>query len=159
METSFRKRGLTQFRTQYFSKDLSSRIYQNWKMLMYDKRFQLYDWPRPTEASRGKKSPLVEEILGLQAEQISKNLVEVKKASGSGLGDDVSDAIARAVWLSSEKMATTKYVAGSRVPQQGAYASGAQTLSAYHLHRARRHGFISERTPPRLMPGRGRFRR
>lgn len=162
METSFRKRGMTQFRTQFFTKDMSSRIYQNWKLLMYDKKFVLYDWPRPEDMEgRKRKSPLIEEILGLQAEQVSKNLVVVQKAGGSGLGDDVSDAIARSVWLSYERMSTTKYVAqGARAPQMGAYAPTSMSLSSYQRIRARRHGVVMERTVPRGLGGvRGGTRR
>ncbi len=159
METTFRKRGLTQFRTQFFTADMSSRIYQAWKLMMLDRRFSMYDWPRGDGTGRKRHSPLVEEILGLQAEQRSKNLIVVAKASSSGMGDDQSDAVARAVWLSSERLANTKYAAGgSRQPSTGSYTASPLTLATYQTHRARMHGGFTERMVPRGGGMRGRRR-
>lgn len=147
LEQNLIKRGLNQFKSEFFNRDAKSKMFQAAKMLMFDQSVALYDYPLPREGgSASKHSPLIQELLTLQAEQYSKNLVEVKAPAGAGYHDDLSDALIRAIWLSQERMTTTKTVYGARGDRP--YASSA-TAGRYQLQRARAHGGFTERAVPR----------
>ena len=150
LEQALHKRGLTQFRTEYFPKDLSSKIYQNAKMLMFDESLVLYDYPIPEEGD--KHSDFINEILQLQAEQVSKNLVVVQAPQTVGFHDDRADAYVRAVWLTSSRMYNEKIVYGGSGNRPIA-TSNRMTPEQYQKIRARRHGYNTDR------PSGGRLRR
>lgn len=146
LEQSLHKRGLKQFRCDFFTRDLTSRIYQTAKMFMYDERLRIYDWPIPEQGVR--HSPLIKEMLSLQANQISRNIVLVEAPKAPGAHDDASDALMRAIWLSAERMSKTKYAAhGSGLYVPTAVAS--PSVTSYRMSRARKHGFVRERMPRR----------
>ena len=155
LEQALLKRGLNQFKSEFFPRDLTSKMYQAVKMLMFDRSVMLYDWPLP----RGEKhSPFIKELLNLQAQMMSKNIVIVSAPEGSGHHDDMSDAFVRAVWLSAERMRNQKHVYGA-LPGPYAGAPPAMTLSTYQKVRARKHGGFGDRTVPRMGGGMGGFRR
>lgn len=146
LEQKLHKKGLKQFKSEHFTRDLSSQIYQRVKMFLFDERLVLYDYPIPERAREGatKHSLLIDEILALQANQVSKNIVIVSKPKKRGARDDQADAYARSVWLSIEAMLNTKHVSHGSVyrPNVG---HGVNTQS-YQLMRARKHGIIGERS-------------
>ena len=152
LEQALRKKGLTQFRSELFQRDLSSRVYQNAKMLMFDRKLQLYEFPKPQGA---KHSPLITELLNLQAQQVSKNLVIVSKPPTKGAADDESDALVRAIWLTSERMRNETHIYGASSGMT--HNAGARmTAGRYQMMRARSHG-ISERMVPRNLGLGGRL--
>jgi hypothetical protein len=115
-------------------------------MFMYDERLRLYDWPIPEQGVR--HSPLIKEMLSLQANQVSRNIVLVEAPKAPGAHDDASDALMRAIWLSAERMSKTKYAAhGSGLYVPTAVAS--PSVTSYRMSRARKHGFVRERMPRR----------
>src|SRR5208282_4566593 len=70
LEQALLKKGLTQFKSEYFSRDMASKMFQSVKLLLIDKKLKLYDWPKP----EGKKhSPFIKELMELQAEQMARN--------------------------------------------------------------------------------------
>lgn len=143
LEQALIKKGLTQFKSEYFQRDFSSRIYQNTKMMMFDKSLRLYDWPIKQGA---KHSQFIAELLELQAQQMSRNIVVVSAPQTVGHHDDCSDAYTRAVWLTAERLRNEKYVYGtSTAPRQ---IGPGVTPGHYQAIRARRHGGFSERANP-----------
>ena len=147
LEQALHKRGLTQFQSDFFTRDQTSKMYQAAKMLMYDERISLYDYPIPAEGV--KHSPLIRELLSLQAQQVSRNMVMVEAPKISGAHDDVSDALVRAIWLTHERMLKQKYTANGRAGE-GVYhphAAMAMSVRNYQTSRARTHGTQKERNP------------
>jgi len=142
LEQALLKKGLTQFKSEYFQRDLASRIYQNTKMMMFDKGLRLYDFPRGTGA---KHSLLIEELLQLQAQQMSKNIVVVQAPQTAGHHDDLSDALVRAIWLTAERMRNEKHVYGNSTGMP-VHAGSAMSAGRYQMMRARSHGGFSDRT-------------
>jgi len=145
LEQALLKKGLTQFKSEYFQRDLTSRIYQNTKMLMFDESLRLYDFP----VKQGSRhSAFIEELLELQAQQMSRNIVVVEAPQTVGHHDDRSDAFVRAVWLTSERMRDEKFVYG----KEGARHMGAgMTPGRYQMMRARKHGGFTDRVDPRRL--------
>jgi len=151
LEQALIKMGLSQFKSEYFQRDLASRIYQNTKMLMFDKSLSLYDHP----IKQGKKhSDFVAELLELQAQQMSRNIVVVAAPQTVGHHDDLSDAYVRAVWLTSERMRNEKYVYGKDTAPR--HAGSLMTPGRYQAMRARKHGGFSDRVDPRRLGLRSR---
>lgn len=154
LEQALQKKGLTQFKSEFFQRDFASRIYQNTKMLMFDKSIKLYDYPAKT----AKQSPLIEELLLLQAQQMSKNVVVVAAPQSSGFHDDMSDAYVRAVWLTAERMRNQKHVYGANYGAgsgMGIAGGAAMTARNYQMSRARNHGAFTDRMGTRNMGTRG----
>ncbi len=155
LEQALIKKGLSQFKSEYFSRDTSSKMFQAVKLLMIDKKLKLYDWPRPQGS---KHSSFIKEVLELQAEQLARNVVVVQAPQAAGYHDDMSDAFVRSVWLASERIAQTKHAYGNN-PYPHARSAGT-TTAAYQMKRARQHGGFSDRTVPRSiglrLRGRGR---
>lgn len=147
LEQALIKKGLTQFKSEYFQRDLTSRIYQNAKMLMFDKSLRLYDYP----IGEGRKhSEFIAELLELQAQQMSRNIVVVSAPQTVGHHDDCSDAFTRAVWLTSERMRNEKYVYGADATSRST-GNAIMTPGRYQAIRARKHGGFSERVSPRRL--------
>ena len=136
LEQALHKKGLKQFRSEFFTRDERSRMFQAMKLMMFDRRIVLYDWPLPKEGeAQSKHSPLVEEILSLQ-------LSDNSQPNLGGSPEDcwsprhVSDALVRAVWLSLERISTQENGAKWGRPSS---ASGV-SLQHYQMARARSHG-------------------
>lgn len=147
LEQSLHKRGLKQFSAEFFTRDMTSKIYQAAKMFIYDGRLMLYDYPIPERAAEGgtRHSPLIAELLTLQAKQVSKNIVLVEAPQKRGAHDDVSDALVRSVWLSIEALLNQKHTArGGGLYRP--HVSPAMTPQRYQMARARRHGTLGDRS-------------
>lgn len=147
LEQNLHKRGLKQFRSEFFTRDDSSKMFQTTKMLMFDEALKLYDFPIPTNVEHGqtRHSPLIAELLSLQSKQLSKNIVLVAKPPTKGASDDLSDAFARSVWLSSEVLVSQKQV--HHGSQSRPHTSSAMTTQRYQMMQARRHGGRSRSVP------------
>lgn len=158
LEQKLHKMGLKQFKAEFFTRDMNSKIYQSAKMFIFDERLALYDWPVPERAKEGnvKHSPFIAELLTLQANHISKNIVLVEAPKKVGAHDDQADAFVRAVWLSTEVMMNTKYASHGGVIRP--HAPSAMTAQRYQLVRARQHGGYGDRPPVRGRGGRSLVR-
>lgn len=113
-EMALHKKGLTQCKSVFFTKQLSSQVFQNFKDLMYERRLVLYDWP--LEASNTPEtahSAHIAELLELQAEVQTKYLIEVQAPQIKGKYDDMSDALVRMVWEATQHLGKRKYIAGN----------------------------------------------
>ena len=150
LEQALHKRGLTQYHSDFFTRDQSSKMYQTTKMLMFDERVSLYDFPIPGEGVR--HSPLIKELLQLQANQVSNHMVMVEAPKVSGAHDDVSDALVRAVWLTHERLSNQKFASGGRNPGSEYHPHAAAPMSTrnYQATRARRHGLTQDRPATRM---------
>jgi hypothetical protein len=154
-EQELHKAGLTQFETRNFFASDSSLMYQTFKMFMYNRQLSLYDYPIPKDidmATAGKRSPLITELLELQAYAAGKNITTVEAPKAPGKHDDASDALARSILLASEYISTnpgvmdSKSVLGTQKDEQLRTPSYHQ----FHRMRSRMHGSDPLRTPPRL---------
>lgn len=145
LEQAFVKAGLRQFKCEFFTRDISSKIYQTAKLMMFDEKLVLYDHPKESS----KHSPFIQELLTLQATQASKNIVAVAAPEHAGYHDDMSDAFVRAVWLSSQKLAQHHISTGHSRGMAGPLPSAPGTVSRYQTQRARAHGGFGERTVPK----------
>jgi hypothetical protein len=152
-EQILHKRGLNQFEMRNFFTNDSSQMYQNFMMLMLNKQIRLYDYPRPEGEGGQRHSPLIQELLELQATHNGKNIMTVEAPKVAGKHDDQSDALARSVLLASEYLqgnpgalsnASRPIPGMNRVLSNGAYFN-------YHRARARMHGAPS-RNAPRIRP-------
>ncbi len=158
LEQALLKAGLTQFKSEFFTRDFASKIYQNAKLMMFDRKLRLYDWPSGDKDGRkGGHSPFIQELLTLQAEQSSKNVVMVSAPASGGYHDDQSDAFVRSVWLSSQRLATNKYITSTNPLGIGTTRGNTMSLNRYQMSRAKSHGGISDRVAPkgRGLGGRG----
>jgi hypothetical protein len=159
MEQTFMKKGFTQMRAEFFTRDVTSKMYQAVKTLMWDHKLVLYDYPAAVAGAQVKHSPLIAELLTLQAEQFSRNVTVVSAPEHPGYHDDMSDALIRAIWLSHERLGNMKHVYNSHPDRL--HANVGPTLAAYQMGRARKHGVFTERMRPRGGGGgrvRGRVR-
>ncbi len=143
LEQSLHKRGLTQFKCEMFKRELASNIYQTTKLLMFDKRLRLYN--TPTDPTTKKHSPLIQELLTLQAEQASRNVVIVAAPQNAGYHDDQSDALVRSIFLSSQRLAGHNRALGPGMTGYGPSAPSPMSVARYQLMRARRHGGFGDR--------------
>lgn len=149
LEQLLHKKGLKQFTSEFFTRDENSKMYQRFKLYMYDERIKLYDYPIPqikgVEATT--HSPLIAELLSLRANQISKTIILVEAPKKKH--DDMSDSLIRAVWLTSEEMGSEKFARTGQAT--GNYASsGAMTIDRYQRMKARTRGASSPRNPHQL---------
>jgi len=154
LEQAFVKAGLRQFKSEFFTRDVASKIYQNAKLMIYDEKLSLYNYPKMSD---GKHSPFIEELLKLQATQVSKNIIAVSAPDHVGDHDDMSDAFVRAVWLSSMKL-SQHHIATGHSRGVGGLPSVPATVARYQLQRARAHGGFSERMVPKSLGLRTRGR-
>lgn len=150
LEQKLHKKGLKQFRSDFFTRDQTSKMYQSAKMMLFDEQLVLYDYPIPERATEGnvRHSPFIAELLSLQANQISKNVILVAAPKKPGAHDDLSDAFIRAVWLSTEVLLNTKYA--SHGVSTGPYAAATpMQMARYQQIRAMKHGGYGDRPAPR----------
>lgn len=155
VEQALHKRGLRQFTSEFFTRDATSKMYQIAKIMMFDQKLELYDFPLPERAQDGNKhSPLIAELLTLQAKQVSKNIVLVEAPPTAGAHDDQSDALVRSIWLSSEAMANQKYTSSGTLYRPQVATS--MTPQRYQMARMMKHGVNRERSVVGRRPMRGR---
>jgi len=146
LEQALMKHGLKQFKSEFFTRDTTSKMYQATKMMIFDEKLSLYDWPI---AQGSKHSPLIAEMLDLQAQQLSKNIVLVAATQSAGHHDDMSDALVRSVWLSAQAMGNPKTILGASQGLGVARPMSQMATARYQLQRARMHGGFSERMVPK----------
>lgn len=145
LEQFLHKHGLKQFTSDFYTRDNTSKMYQTVKEFMYDEKLELYDFPIPERAKDGSKhSPLIAELLTLQAEQISKNIVTVQAPNKVGAHDDLSDALIRSIWLSSEVMMNRKHTAHGQAYRPA--VASAMTPQRYQMSRMLKHGGGGDRS-------------
>jgi hypothetical protein len=134
LEQALAKKGLSMFEGKLFSPKEKSEIWANLKSMIWDRlegkpRLVLYDISEREKAEylrREEKPPdhleYIEELLALQATYKASYIVEVEAPNTEGSHDDMSDAIARSVYLASLHLGKMKYIARSRRnvdPNQG----------------------------------------
>lgn len=156
LEQSLAKVGLKQFKAEFFTRDFSSRIYQNAKLMMFDERLVLYDYPIPTTSGASRHSAFIQELLTLQAAAVSKNVVVVAAPESGGYHDDMSDAFVRSVWLASQRLANGKHLAMTGSMGHGAAGPPPMTLDRYQMVRSRTHGWFGDRVNPKSLGSRAR---
>ena len=147
LEQSLSKAGLKQFTTEYFTQDQASKMYQNAKMLMYDEKLALYDYPLPEKMdkdSNNRHSPHISEMFSLKARRLSKNIVLVEAPKAPGAHDDFSDALVRSVWLASRRLSGEKFSAKGRFGVS--YTSQGMSATSLLYRKIRRSG-NTERVP------------
>jgi len=145
IEQLLHKKNLRQFHIVTMTADLASRMYGNFLTLMYVNRLRLFDYPLPHNPTPGTHSPLITEILDLDKERKSKNIIVVKAPNIMGKHDDASDSLVRSIWLSS---ANSRGSEKSNSAKSKAHSLGTQnhtTYNSYHRKRAQSHG-ISPRS-------------
>lgn len=151
IEQELHRRGLNQIEMRNFFDTQSSQMYQNMKMFLYNRNLVLYDHPVPPESN--KHSPIITELLELQATSGGKNIILVEAPAVKGKHDDVSDALARSVLVASEYMKVNPGIMSSNFmgPTQG--PAPKQTTGYYNFHRMknRMHGIVKERFVPRQL--------
>ena len=159
LEQSLHKSGLKQFTCEHFTRDQSSKIFQSAKMMMYDEKLVLYDYPIPerVESSGGgtPHSPHIAELLSLRAKMISKNILLVEAPQKEGSHDDFSDAFVRSVWLSIQQMTSEKHISHGYISgtgTRGAHSASRASLQAFQTMKARRHG-LNPRSVPKALQG------
>lgn len=151
MEQALVKRGLSQIKSVFHQKNLSSQMYQNFKNLMLDEKLSLFDFPIPN----GKEHcDYISELMELQAETESKYVVVVEAPQIEGKHDDFSDALVRMVWTATQHFQNKALVIGSRAHMNG---TNPQSLpvrgsSAQQMMKLRRSGSHPSRSA--TQPGR-----
>lgn len=110
IEQAFQKRGLSQMKSTAFTRALNSQFYQNLKNLMLDRKLSLFDWPIPPGEEH---SAMIAELLELQAETISKYIVNVEAPNMDGKHDDFADALARMTWAAVQNNSRRHIIVGS----------------------------------------------
>ncbi len=110
MEQALRKRGLSQLSSQHHTRQLSSQMFQNLKNLMFDNKLRIYNDPPPGE----EYSEYITEVLELQANYVSKYIVEVEAPQSDGKHDDFADALVRMCWLATNNSSKRAIVRGVR---------------------------------------------
>jgi intein/homing endonuclease len=151
LEQSLHKKGLKQFHSEFFTQDEKSRMFQAVKLLMFDRKLELYDYPIPTTSEGGKHSPFIAEILGLEATQRTKNQIIVEAPKVAGLHDDVSDAFVRATWLSLARVTNIKLVSKNSFNNEGYARQRETTPHNYRMARMRKHGIVFDRFIPKSL--------
>lgn len=89
-------KGKRQFEYRDFNETLNSQIYQNLLTQMMTRSIRL------PEGNDGNESDLVTELFSLQAEHRSKYIVRVSAPDRKGAHDDLSDALARSIFIATE---------------------------------------------------------
>ena len=112
-EAALHKRGLKQCESVFFTKQLSSQIFANFKTLMFEKRLGLFDFPKVEDVEGEPHAAYIAELMELQAETQSKYIITVEAPNAPGKYDDYSDALVRMVWQATQHMGKQKYIAGS----------------------------------------------
>lgn len=149
LEQSLTKKGLTQFTSEHFTRDQTSKMYQAVKSMMYNETLLVYDFPLPghsVEVGAARHSPHIDELLSLRSKTVAKNIVVVEAPKKKGAHDDFADAYVRSVWLCFLEMGSEKFISHGYAENRPHTASSA-TIANFRAIRARQHGL-----PPRQVP-------
>jgi len=123
MEQALKKRGLGQLTSKHHTRQLTSQMFQNVKNLMFDDKLRIYNDPEEGE----EYSPYITELLELQANYVSKYVVEVEAPQTKGKHDDFADALARMCWLASSNSNKKAIIRGS----QKGFSSGSSSSGRF----------------------------
>lgn len=137
------KKGMNQFELIYHTRNFNSQLYQNFMMLCIDKKLRLYN----DKTAEGGDSLLIEELLKLQVQHYSKNIIAVSAPNLKGHHDDRSDAIMRSIWLASEAIRTGMVSGSSR--SRPALHIPASNATQYRMRKQRYHNITDNRRNPR----------
>lgn len=97
------KMGHKQFESRQFTDSLNSTVYQMLLSCLLSKTLKLPEGDESIiKGIRTTDSDLVQELLTLQAEQKSKYIIRVKAPEREGEHDDLSDSLARMVYIAHE---------------------------------------------------------
>jgi len=103
LEPKFRKMGLKQLEARHFNDTLNSTVYQMLLSCFLSRTLRLPEGDEIfVKGERSTDSMLVTEILTLQAQQKSKYVIKVEAPDREGEHDDLSDALARMVYVAHE---------------------------------------------------------
>lgn len=154
-EQVLHKKGLTQFGMKNFTPAESSAMFQTFKMAMYNHQLALYDYPLGSDGETARRSPLIQELMELQATSGGKNITIVEAPRVSGKHDDQSDALARSIMLAMDFVSEHPGVLEASIRAQAAPSAQPRPVGYHQFHRARMrlHG-PPDRT--RMVPGRRR---
>lgn len=156
-EQELHKQGLKQFEIRNFFTSESSQMYQTFKMFMYNRQLKLYDYPLPSVEegmTAGRHSPLITELLELQAVSGGKNIITVEAPKAPGKHDDMADSLARSILLASEYISENPGILDPKI-YAGNSAPLPVRLPTYHqFHRMRKqlHGGNGSRNTSRTRP-------
>jgi len=109
------KKKITCLRMVNFSRDLKSKYYNNFKLMMLDKKLRLFNTGEIVDQKTGEQEDCVylKELKRLQKKSYSNNLVVVSKSEVTGHQDDFSDALVRSVWVATENLEKASRIASS----------------------------------------------
>jgi intein/homing endonuclease len=146
-EQELHKRGLKQFEMRNFSVTDSSHAYHIAKMCMFGRQLSLYDYPLPqqmeSDSTMMKHSPLISEMLELQATSGGKNITVVEAPKVAGKHDDQSDALVRGVLLAAEYIKAhpgVLEISANHITSPVQQVAAPSSYHRYHSMRARMHG-------------------
>lgn len=151
IEQILHNQGLTQFEMRNFTTNDSSNMYKNLKIFLYNRQIAIYDYPVPESfvGDNKKHSPLISELLELQAESGGKNIIIVEAPKTKDKHDDVSDSFARAVLLATEYLQKHPQAINSKGYNNSRALSNAINVGYKQYHRQRNsiHGSNKMRRP------------
>jgi len=144
MEQALVKKGLSQIKSVAIKPELESRIWKNFKDMLFAQRLVLYDWPILPDKEH---CPYIEELLELQEEWRSKYIVIVQAPRIRGKHDDRSDSLSRMIWLASQHLGKKGYLSKQRSPRE------VDPRTASRLQRiARKKALMGGSHPSRMVP-------
>jgi len=112
-ETALHNKGLIQCESVFFTKQLTSQVFANFKTLMYEGKVLLFDAPEVETEGGEWHAEYIAEMMELQAEMHSKYIITVEAPNAPGKYDDYSDALVRMVWEATQHIGKRKYIAGT----------------------------------------------
>ncbi|MBD3261630.1 MAG: hypothetical protein GF334_08125 [Candidatus Altiarchaeales archaeon] len=147
LEQALHRKGLKQLESVPIKPDLESRIWKNFKDMLFAQKLKLYNYPL-----EGDKHlcPYLQELMELQEEWRSKYIVIVQAPQVKGKHDDRSDAIARMIWLASQKLDKKGHIAKRRGKEMS------PTALSRNRRLARKRAFKGGSHPSRQIPRRRR---
>lgn len=158
-EAALHERGLRQCMSVFFTKQLTSQLFANFKSLMYEGKIRLFDFPKVVDVQGTLHSEYIAEMLELQAEMHSKYITTVEAPQTPGKFDDYSDAIVRMVWEATQHIGNQKYIAGqARRGLRGQTATVRAKIRGKALARSRLGGSSPDRQRSNINRGSVRLR-
>lgn len=156
-EQCMEKRGLRQFKSHRLMRGHNSEIFKNFKDLVFEEKIVLYNWPLPADSKEPTpKCPYIAELMTLQEESVSKNIVVVQAPQTKGFHDDMSDALVRMAYLATEARSNAGYIAGSGMQTGVPISPGQRAQMRKDMMAVRRRARQSGSHPSRMIPrGRG----
>lgn len=107
---ALKKKRITNLECLSITRDLKAKMFQNFKLMMLDKRLRLFDLHKKDD---GEDGVLFKELMRLQKRAYSNYLVVVNKPDITGFQDDLSDALVRSVWAATQNLDRASKIAKS----------------------------------------------